>query len=591
MNIEQFKVLRHIAENGAFSSWEITADDLRMPVVRIRKALDDLIEIGYINDNYGITQDGLCALEPFKVNNAIVLAAGMSTRFVPFSYEKPKGLTVVKGEVLIERQIRQLKEAGVEEIVLVLGHMMEKFLYLIEKYNVKVVVNNEYRYKNTHSSIYFSRDYLKNSYVCCADNYFPKSVFHKYEFHSLYSVIYMEGTWRGERGVTVDEDGLIIETQRPAVDQWVMNGFAYFDNHFSERFKTILESMWNSPGSDGLYWEQVYAEHVKELPLYAVQYTDEEVMEFDSVEELEKFDPDYIKYNDLHLTRNICSVLNCSLGDIHAIKPLKNGYTNKSFKFTCNGIDYIYRNPGKISSEWLDRRIEKEALEIARDLEIDETYIYEDPKEGWKISYYLDVTEQFSFGNTEHVTKLCSRLKRLYENPITCGKLWDYLYEAKKLLQKLHALDDETYQVAVKYLDAIECIDADVKADRWPIQMAHNDLYEDNILISGDKLYLIDWEYAGDTDISYDLCKLFVKNKATGQKIDYWLSFYFRGNPSQSEAKHIIGCAAVSFYYWYVWALYMVKNGNNYSDLVLDYFEIMTMYLREYSNRNHKQGE
>lgn len=49
MNIEQFKVLRHIAENGAFSSWEITADDLRMPVVRIRKALDDLIEIGYIN--------------------------------------------------------------------------------------------------------------------------------------------------------------------------------------------------------------------------------------------------------------------------------------------------------------------------------------------------------------------------------------------------------------------------------------------------------------------------------------------------------------------------------------------------------------
>ena len=30
------------------------------------------------------------------------MAAGLSSRFVPLSYDKPKGLTVVKGEVLIE---------------------------------------------------------------------------------------------------------------------------------------------------------------------------------------------------------------------------------------------------------------------------------------------------------------------------------------------------------------------------------------------------------------------------------------------------------------------------------------------------------
>lgn len=39
---------------------------------------------------------------------AIILAAGKSQRFAPFTYEKPKGLFRVRGEILINRQIEQL---------------------------------------------------------------------------------------------------------------------------------------------------------------------------------------------------------------------------------------------------------------------------------------------------------------------------------------------------------------------------------------------------------------------------------------------------------------------------------------------------
>lgn len=581
MNIKQFEVLRCILENSGVITQRLIAEELEISLGSVNSLIAELQQLGFIEAEYRLTMAGMKEMEKYRVDNAIVLAAGMSTRFVPFSYEKPKGLTVVKGEVLIERQIRQLKEAGVKEIVLVLGHMMEKFLYLIDKYGVKVVVNNEYSYKNTHSSIYFARDYLKNSYVCCADNYYPRSIFHQYEYHSLYSVLYMEGTWRGERGVTIDNKGLIIATQRPAVDQWVMNGYAYFDREFSGKFKRILEDMWNAPGSDSLYWEQVYAEHVDELHLYAVKYTDEEVMEFDSVAELEKFDPEFIKYNDMVLTRNICSTLNCTPSDIHDIRPIQKGYTNKSFSFLCRGKKYIYRTPGQISADWLDRKCEKRALEIAKRIGIDDTYIYED-ESGWKISNFIEVTESFSFGNDTHVKLLCRYLKRLYEKAYTCGRLWDYLYEAKQLLEKIRNIDEETYRVAVEMLQIAEEIDRTIKADGWPIQMAHNDLYEDNLLISGDKLYLIDWEYAGDTDIGYDLCKLFVKNNAIGESINKWLEYYFGRSPTDAEKKHIIGCAAVSFFYWYVWALYMTKRGNNYSDLMLQYRTIMNEYIEEF---------
>ena len=81
------------------------------------------------------------------MKNAIILAAGKSNRFAPFTYEKPKGLFKVKGEILIERQIEQLKEAGIKDIYVVIGYMKEKFFYLEEKYGVKLIVNNTFSEK------------------------------------------------------------------------------------------------------------------------------------------------------------------------------------------------------------------------------------------------------------------------------------------------------------------------------------------------------------------------------------------------------------------------------------------------------------
>ena len=95
-----------------------------------------------------------------KVDNAIILAAGTASRFAPLSQERPKALIEVRGEVLMERQIRQLREAGIQEIVIVVGYRKEDFSYLTEKYGVKLVENPEYLTRNNHSSIYAVKDCL-----------------------------------------------------------------------------------------------------------------------------------------------------------------------------------------------------------------------------------------------------------------------------------------------------------------------------------------------------------------------------------------------------------------------------------------------
>ncbi|RFT30320.1 MarR family transcriptional regulator, partial [Bifidobacteriaceae bacterium VN003] len=100
-----------------------------------------------------ITEEGMKSLEPYKVRNAIIMAAGFSSRFSPISYEIPKGLIKVRGEVLIERQIKQLNEAGINDITIVVGYKQEQFFYLEDAFNVKIVPNSEYSTRNNNSSI------------------------------------------------------------------------------------------------------------------------------------------------------------------------------------------------------------------------------------------------------------------------------------------------------------------------------------------------------------------------------------------------------------------------------------------------------
>ena len=155
--------------------------------------------------------------------NAIILAAGTSSRFVPLSLEIPKGLLEVRGEILIERQIRQLREAGIRDITVVVGYMAEKFRYLAGKYGVDLVYNEDYsRYNNT-SSMVRVLDRLGDTYICSSDNYFPGNVFRGEPETSYYSALHAVGPTR-EYCLHTDADGNIREATVGGGDSWYMVG-------------------------------------------------------------------------------------------------------------------------------------------------------------------------------------------------------------------------------------------------------------------------------------------------------------------------------------------------------------------------------
>lgn len=578
MTKKEFDILRYLAENRGSQTQRLIAEQTGYSLGTVNGILSSFFTAGLIADSYQITEAGYACLAPYRVNNAVILAAGMSTRFIPVSYELPKGLISVKGEVMIERQICQLQEAGIQEIVVVIGYMMEKFLYLRNKYNVKFVVNNEFSTKNTHSSIYAARDYLSNTYILCSDNYYPQNMFHQYEYRAFYCSVFLPGTSYVERAFSFDRDGLIYDTNKPSHDQWIMYGHAYYDQAFTDKFRPLLESYFGKPGVEGMYWENVWAEHVKEIPMWIQKCKPSDIYEFDSMDELKDFDPGYIYNNRIQIFDNICRVLGCGIGDIDEMVPIRKGLNNQSFKFRCGSSYYIYRHPGVNASAVIDRKKEAAALRAAKSLRIDDTLVYIDEEEGWKISRFVTTTETFDFGNKRHIDMLAEKLKVLHDSRTSVGFGFNYQQEGRRIIEILRHTDALAYHRALHECEEMGPVFSYLEENPWQVSLCHNDIYEPNLLLDGDTLHLIDWEFAGDADIGFDICKLFAVHNPPFEEYDHWLRTYFGRPVTTGETLHLIACAAVIYYYWYIWGIYAGKNNQDVSGYMMAWFDKMNSF-------------
>jgi len=243
--------------------------------------------------------------------NAIIMAAGTASRFIPLSAEIPKGLLEVKGEILIERQIRQLKEAGIDDITVVVGYKAEMFRYLVDKYGVTFVLNEDFDRFNNTSSIIRVLDKLGDTYICSSDNYFPKNVFLGNPRCSYYSALYANGPTK-EYCLIVDKADNITEVTVGGADSWYMIGHVYLSKDFSDRFKIILAEEYEKDETRQGYWEDVYIKFLKELPLMKIhKYSDNDIYEFDSIDELREFDSTYMTDTRSTVVKSIAQQLGC----------------------------------------------------------------------------------------------------------------------------------------------------------------------------------------------------------------------------------------------------------------------------------------
>ncbi|SHF04228.1 MULTISPECIES: CTP--phosphocholine cytidylyltransferase [Caloramator] len=219
---------------------------------------------------------------------AILLAAGMGTRLRPITYETPKSLIQINGKPLIERQIEFLNEIDINEIIVVTGYLNEKFNYLKQKYNVKLVYNDKYNIYNNIYTMYLVREYLPNSYVIDADTYLSRNFLEKKLANSTY--------FAGKKKVDSEEWMLIFDENNKVNDikissgeGYIMSGVSYWSNKDGEYLiKKIEEALVKSEDWHNLYWDNIVKNNIKNLDVYIKKIDGSDWYEIDSLDDLNK---------------------------------------------------------------------------------------------------------------------------------------------------------------------------------------------------------------------------------------------------------------------------------------------------------------
>ncbi len=575
----QFEVLNALRREPSASQRDVAASS-GLSLGTVNSTLKSLQEEGLVEDGKP-TPAGMETLAPYKVDNAVILAAGLSSRFAPISYEKPKGVLRVRGEVLIERQIEQLREAGITDITVVVGYKKEYFFYLRKKYGVTLVNNDEYASRNNNGSLWRVRGCLGNTYVCSSDDYFTQNPFDAYVFKAYYSAQYAEGPtkeWCMETGA----GGRITKVTVGGSNSWYMLGHVYFDRAFSERFVKILEEEYDRPETVDMLWEDLYIEHIKELDMVLRPYPAGVINEFDSLDELRAFDPHFLENVDSEIFDNIVAVLGCTKAEIHDVYPLKQGLTNLSCHFATNDGEYVYRHPGIGTELLINRAGEVAAQKAAKQLGIDDTFIHEDPERGWKISRFIPNCKNLDPHDPAQVARAMQMARSLHESGVTVETTFDFYQEAKRyesLLLEKGPIDIPGYAEDAADADALEAF---VVADAAPMCLSHNDFFMLNFLIDdADRYYLIDWEYSGMSDYANDFGTFCVCCQLSPEEIDAALEAYFGRKPTRAERAHNLAHIALAGWCWYLWSLLKEAEG----DFVGEWLYIYYNYGREYLTR------
>lgn len=582
---------RHIKENPHCTQRELAqALDLSLGTINtlikecsLRKLIAQEKSIA---GTYELTGAGDEFLEQFRVDGALIIAAGFGSRFVPLTFEMPKGLLKVFGERMIERQIRQLHEVGVTDITIAVGYLKEKFEYLIDKYDVKLLYNPEYSCKNTLTTIYRARKVLegRNMYLLSSDNWMRSNMFHTYECGAWYSAAFMDGE-TSEWVLSYNKKGRITDVQVGGRDAWVMYGPVFFSKTFSGKFLPILGEYYRTPGTEQFYWEQVYLDHVDQLEMDINRQPDNQVYEFENLEELRRFDSRYQTHSDNKAMELVSEVFEVPESEIQDIRCLKSGMTNKSFLFQVHDRHYICRIPGPGTELLINRTEEAQVYDVIAPLNISEHVVYINGRTGYKIAKYYEGARNSRSADWTDVAQCMEVLHKLHASNLQVDHEFN-MRERISFYERLCSSHGgtlfEDYEMVRGWME--ELMDRLDQLGR-PKVLAHIDSVADNFLfLPNGSVRLIDWEYAGMCDPLIDVAMCAIYSYYDEDATEQLIRIYFDqlGREATSEERlSVYAHMALGGFLWSLWAVYKSSVGEEFGEYTLIMYRYAKRYYRK----------
>ena len=580
MNIKEIEVLKKI--KSGVSQREL-AEQLSVSLGKVNQIISNLKQEEFIDENNNITLKTKNYFKNHHPRNAVILAAGYGMRMVPINTEEPKGLLEVKGKTLIERLISQLHEVGVQNIKVVVGFMKEHYEFLIDKYNVKLVVNSHYKDWNNIYSLFLVKDDISDTYVLPCDVWFEKNPFSTIEDESWY--LFGEEQVPGSNWQVKNNEKVRFNSSKGNK----MIGLAYLNEMQGKNISKLLEKSIEEK-QYASFWEDVL-EDKKTFLLKGKLVSDNNHAEINSYEQLLELDSGstHLKNDAIEIIENILKV---NKKNIHNIHTLKKGMTNRSFIFTVNNKRYIMRIPGEGTDKLIDRREEYDVYQRVKKEPYTETILYLNPDNGYKISEFLENTRNSDSNNVQDVKESMNVLRKFHSQNYQVDHTFDIwkqidFYES---LRKTASAYRDYEEIKDRVLKLKPFIDDNVT--KW--SLCHIDANYDNFLIDqNNNVFLIDWEYAGMQDPDLDIAMYAIYAGYTKEKIDQLINIYYENKVSENIRYKIYAYVAVGGLLWSNWCEYKQSLGLDFGEYSLaqyryakEYSKLVLNYLEKKNDKN-----
>ncbi len=570
MNRQEQDILNILA-GGTFSGQRELAEESGYSLGVVNRCLRSLTETGYVRADGTLTQNGQALLAENRPQRAVILAAGFGMRMVPINTETPKGLLQVHGERLIDRLIRQLHQALIRDIRVVVGFLKEQYEYLIDEFGVELVVNPDYARKNNLHSVDRVRSALSDCYVVPCDLYCTENPFRTHEFYSWYMVSEAPAP---DSTVRVNRKQALIPVSENGNR---MIGICYLTADDGRKVSEKVHALCLDSRMDGAFWEEALYAEGKMLPAARV-VPEGQVVEINTYEQLRELDGDSDQLqNDAIGT--ICRVFDASPRDITHITVLKKGMTNRSFLFTCRGKQYIMRIPGEGTDRLIDRRQEAAVYGAIRDLSLCDDVYYIDPANGYKITAFLENARVCDPENPNDVRRCMAFLRKFHERRLHVGHSFD-IFGQIEFYEQLWKGNPSVYADYRRTKEQILSLRPYIEAHAGEKVLTHIDAVPDNFLLTGDDIRLIDWEYAGEQDPHVDIAMFAIYALYDRAQIDALIDAYFpEGCPGETRLKIYCYVAACGLL-WSNWCEYKRQLGVEFGEYSLRQYRYAKDFYR-----------
>lgn len=226
------------------------------------------------------------------------------------------------------------------------------------------------------------------------------------------------------------------------------------------------------------------------------------------------------------------------------IHELRGGLTNRTFLVESAGRLGVLKVDRTIRTSPYNARIEEARIQgIAADRDLANRVLYVD--DTVYLTEYVDgaVWTRKDLDDEDKLVQLARALRELHALPLT-GRFFDARAAAQQYLNKLGEA------VAVKAREHVEIIEH----LRLPQHLCccHNDLVVSNIL-SAPHICFLDWEYACDNDLFFDLATVVSHHELSNQQAQLLLDAYFDGDGARWHSQLAAQVRLYAALHW-LWA-------------------------------------